>query len=239
MKTALTDYLFVALFTQNDLKFITFDGDQTLYDDGQDFYNSKLLRYIVKLLKNGVHVALVTAAGYKDAPEKYEKRLSGLLQGFRDMKVSSEVTSRFYVLGGECNYLFKCDSNGKLFSVPEEEWHHEAKTWTSEEIRRLLDTAETSLRSTMANLKLRSTVIRKERAVGIIPGGKAGKSREPGGSGGKSIRRELLDEAVLAVQHDLAIAQPPITVPFCAFNVRCTCSLFLQLFDVLFCVGRQ
>ena len=61
--------------------------------------------------------------------------------------------------------------------------------------------------------------------MGIIPGGKDGKNREPGGSGGKSVRRELLDEAVLAVQNDLAMAQPPITVPFCAFNVGSTTPL--------------
>ena len=198
---------------------MTFDGDQTLYADGQYFDNPKLLRYIVKLLRNGVHVALVTAAGYKDAPEKYEKRLQGLLQGFRDQKVGAEVTSRFLVLGGECNYLFKCDANAKLYSVPEQEWHHEAEAWTTEEIRRLLDTAESSLRSSVASLKLRCQVLRKERAVGIIPGGKGGKSREPGGSGGKSIRRELLDEAVFKVQNDMATAQPPISIPYCAFNV--------------------
>jgi IMP and pyridine-specific 5'-nucleotidase len=121
--------------SQNDLKFVTFDGDQTLYADGGDFYNSKLLRFIVKLLTHGVHVALVTAAGYKDAPEKYEKRLSGLLQGFRDMKVPKEVTSRFFVLGGECNYLYKCNEEAKLETVPEKEWHHEKEDWTSDEIR--------------------------------------------------------------------------------------------------------
>ena len=73
---------------------ITFDGDCTLYSDGKDFSNPKLARYIALLLKKGVAVALVTAAGYAHDADKYSKRLSGLLDAFRaaDSDGSGEAT---------------------------------------------------------------------------------------------------------------------------------------------------
>lgn len=158
----------------------------------------------MKLMEHGVYVALVTAAGYENAPEKYEQRLPGLLQGFRDAKLSEEVINRFIVVGGECNYLFRCNKDAHLESVDQATWLPEATNWNDDEIRRLLDTAETALRSAAANLKLRCKVLRKSRAVGIFPGGREGKATEPNGSGGKSFRRELLDEVCVAVQHELA-----------------------------------
>jgi hypothetical protein len=45
--------------------------------------------------------------------------------------------------------------------------------------------------------------VRKERAVGIIPGGAAAKSRVPNGSGSRRMRREVLDEAALRLQEEL------------------------------------
>jgi IMP and pyridine-specific 5'-nucleotidase len=41
--------------------------------------------------------------------------------------------------------------------------------WTQPIITELLDLAEAALRDCVANLKLPATVLRKERAVGIIP----------------------------------------------------------------------
>ena len=47
-------------------KLICFDGDQTLYSDGANFEsNPKLAKYLYLLLKHGVTVAVVTAAGYE------------------------------------------------------------------------------------------------------------------------------------------------------------------------------
>jgi hypothetical protein len=44
---------------------ITFDGDQTLYSDGENFEkNPQLANYLYQLLTHGVVVAVVTAAGY-------------------------------------------------------------------------------------------------------------------------------------------------------------------------------
>jgi hypothetical protein len=87
-------------------KMITFDGDQTLYSDGANFEaNPELANYLYLLLRNGVTIAVVTAAGYEYATEKYELRLSGLLAYFKQKKLPSTDCERFYLFGGECNYL--------------------------------------------------------------------------------------------------------------------------------------
>jgi hypothetical protein len=87
-------------------KMITFDGDQTLYSDGANFEsNPKLATYLYLLLRHGVTVAVVTAAGYEYQREKYELRLSGLLAFFKELKLPAEDCERFYLFGGECNYL--------------------------------------------------------------------------------------------------------------------------------------
>ena len=90
----------------NGPKMITFDGDQTLYSDGSNFdSNPSLASYLCQLLKQGVIVAVVTAAGYEYNVEKYEFRLSGLLNYFKAKKLTEEECERFLLFGGECNYL--------------------------------------------------------------------------------------------------------------------------------------
>ena len=87
-------------------KIITFDGDQTLYSDGANFEsNPELANYLYLLLRHGVTLAVVTAAGYEYQTEKYEVRLSGLLAYFKEMKLPPEDCERFFLFGGECNYL--------------------------------------------------------------------------------------------------------------------------------------
>jgi IMP and pyridine-specific 5'-nucleotidase len=87
-------------------KMITFDGDQTLYSDGANFEsNQELASYLYLLLKNGVTIAVVTAAGYEYQREKYELRLSGLLKYFKARKLPARDCERFFLFGGECNYL--------------------------------------------------------------------------------------------------------------------------------------
>ena len=46
----------------------------------------RLARFISLLLENGVHAALVTAAGYGYDTAKYETRLSGLLDYFAEQQ---------------------------------------------------------------------------------------------------------------------------------------------------------
>jgi IMP-specific 5'-nucleotidase len=92
--------------TFNGPGMITFDGDQTLYTDGANFdSNPRLARYLLELLRNGVFVGVVTAAGYEYNVEKYEFRLSGLLNYFKAQGLTPEECERFVLFGGECNYL--------------------------------------------------------------------------------------------------------------------------------------
>lgn len=87
---------------------ISFDGDQTLYSDGANFEsNPKLASYLYLLLRHGVTVAVVTAAGYEYQTEKYMFRLSGLLHFFREKGLSEQECERFFLFGGECNYLLR------------------------------------------------------------------------------------------------------------------------------------
>jgi IMP and pyridine-specific 5'-nucleotidase len=83
-------------------RLISFDGDQTLYSDGANFEsNPKLANYLYLLLKNGCSIAVVTAAGYEYNVEKYEHRLSGLLQFFKNRGLSRDECERFYLFGGK------------------------------------------------------------------------------------------------------------------------------------------
>lgn len=80
-------------------------------------------------------------------------------------------------------------------------------TWTQPTITSLLDLAEASLRECVANLSLPATVLRKERAVGIIPS-----------MPGYRFPRESLEETVLVVQKKLEMSDVGKAIPFCAFN---------------------
>mmetsp|Transcript_26748 Transcript_26748/g.39565 ORF Transcript_26748/g.39565 Transcript_26748/m.39565 type:complete len:480 (+) Transcript_26748:163-1602(+) len=195
-------------------KLITFDGDQTLYSDGANFEsNPRLANYMYLLLKCGVNIAVVTAAGYEYKTEKYEYRLSGLLDYFKKKELKSEDCGRFYLFGGECNYLLRLGSDYRLHPVHETGpggWLTSTKympeapgNWSKDDITRLLDVAEQTLSSTLSELNMRGRVIRKKRSVGLIPVA--------------TMTREALDEAVLRVQHELSNVSQ-ITLPFCAFN---------------------
>ena len=54
---------------------------------------------------------LVTAAGYEYQAEKYEIRLSGLLRYSEENALAAKDCDRFYLMGGECNYLLKLGSD--------------------------------------------------------------------------------------------------------------------------------
>ncbi|KAE8454502.1 hypothetical protein EG329_000125 [Mollisiaceae sp. DMI_Dod_QoI] len=80
-------------------------------------------------------------------------------------------------------------------------------TWTQERITALLDLAEYSLKECIANLSLPAIVLRKERAVGIIPK-----------VTGYKFPRESLEETVMVVQKKLEMSKVGKELPFCAFN---------------------
>lgn len=115
----------------------------TLYDDGKDFeHDSGLVNLLVKLLEHNLNVCVVTAAGYPGDASRYEERLSGLLKGFENARLSKNICEKFFVLGelinkilrfliglklliaysfigGECNYLFQCQADYHLKYLPE------------------------------------------------------------------------------------------------------------------------
>ena len=200
-------------------KMVTFDGDQTLYSDGSNFdSNPKLAHYLYLLLKHGVTVAVVTAAGYEYNVDKYEFRLSGLLDYFKSKNLTAEQCERFFLFGGECNYLLHLGSDFRLHPVRETGrggWITTTKfledspgNWNEDELNALLDTAEAAVSESLTDQKIRGKIIRKKRAVGLIP------------ISGSSITREALDETVLRCQARLGAmnngAGP--NLPFCAFN---------------------
>ena len=196
-------------------KLICFDGDQTLYSDGANFEKSpKLAKYLYLLLKHGVSIAVVTAAGYEYQAVKYELRLSGLLAYFKERGLEKEHLERFYIFGGECNYLLQLGRDYHLHAVREDGpggWINSTKylvdcpgNWDENAITSLLDKAERSFQTSLLDLNVRGSVIRKKRSVGLIPKMDA------------KIPREALDETVLRVQTELEEAK--VTLPFCAFN---------------------
>ncbi|CAB4397613.1 unnamed protein product [Rhizophagus irregularis] len=195
------------------LKLITFDGDMTLYDDGQDFeHDSALVNLLVSLLKYNLIVCVVTAAGYPGDALRYEQRLSGLLKGFENARLSKNMCEKFFVLGGECNYLFQCKEDYHLKYLPETEYQPQnILSWSSDQINAILDVAQENLQRCIDEMKLQCTVLRKSKAVGIVP--------KPN----VKIFREQLDECVLSTQHRIVnyLNSPwgkKNDLPFCAFN---------------------
>ena len=200
-------------------RMVTFDGDQTLYSDGANFEsNPRLAFYLYQLLRHGVVVAVVTAAGYEYNVEKYEYRLSGLLHYFQQRGLTEEQCGRFYLFGGECNYLLKLGPDFRLHAVRETGpggWCTSTRfladcpgNWSEAEVKEMLDISEGIVQKALEELNLRGRVIRKRRAVGLIPL----PSRE--------MTRESLDEVVLRVHeklHQMNYGCGP-SVPYCAFN---------------------
>eukprot|EP00798_Chlamydomonas_sp_ICE-L_P014648 gene14648-20682_t len=102
-------------------------------------------------------VAIVTAAGYPGEAHKFEKRLEGLLQAFRDQKLPAEVTDKFHIMK-------------TLEFVPEDEWKtEEMMAWKEEDILEMLNEARLLLEDGAQRLKLPVDYIQKGRAVGIVP----------------------------------------------------------------------
>jgi IMP and pyridine-specific 5'-nucleotidase len=199
--------------TPGALQLATFDGDVTLYEDGGSLEgDSPVIPRLLDLLRKGVKVGIVTAAGYTTA-DRYYARLHGLLDA---MATSSDLTAgqkaSLVVMGGEANYLFAFDGGAEhlLTPIPRHKWlTPEMATWLESDIASLLDVAETALRDCIRNLRLPAVLMRKDRAVGIIPN-----------APGVRICRESLEETVLVVQRTLELSTVGRSrrVPFCAFN---------------------
>ena len=207
------------------LQLVTFDGDVTLYDDGDVLReDNPCIPRIMDLLQNGTMVGIVTAAGYTEA-NKYYDRLYGLLETVARHDPNGELENHLIVMGGESNFLFRYSSKAehKLEPVPLEDWQlPEMRDWTEENVKDLLDVAEEALKDCVECLGMPVELLRKERAVGVFP------------QKGVKLAREQLEETVLVVQRVLELSDAGNRIPFCAFNggndvrfVRSSLSLFV------------
>ena len=165
----------LSLVRQGPLQLVTFDGDVTLYNDGDSLTaENPVISRIIALLRQGVKVGIVTAAGYTEA-NRYYGRLHGLLNAMKHaIRTGRLLDPTLIVMGGESNYLFVFNVNAPhcLEFVDRKEWMLDAmRLWTEEDIDALLDVAETALKDCIETLNLSAQILRKERAVGIIPFG--------------------------------------------------------------------
>ena len=203
----------LSLVRQGSLALVTFDGDVTLYDDGQSLTSANpVIARILRLLAEGTKVGIVTAAGYTEA-SKYYERLHGLLQAIKTAIDSHQLDDPdLVVLGGESNYLFVFDTSKECYLryVPRMRWmFDEMLEWTDEDVNALLDVAEKALRECISNMELPADILRKQRAVGIVP---------RTGPDTQSFTREQLEETVLVVQQIVEMSAAGKKLPFCAFN---------------------
>mmetsp|Transcript_10107 Transcript_10107/g.30241 ORF Transcript_10107/g.30241 Transcript_10107/m.30241 type:complete len:652 (+) Transcript_10107:260-2215(+) len=187
------------------LRLVTFDADGTLYADGAHMeQDNRMIGHIVDLMRANIHVAIVTAAGYPGEAARFEQRVEGLLDAFRDLKLPDSITDRFHIMGGECNYLLRVGSapDRRLQFVEDADWKSPyMMSWRDEDITTVLDEASALMEATAAHLRLPVTVIRKERSVGVVP-------LVP-------TIYEVLEELAITVQAQLSDRLP---LPFCAFN---------------------
>ena len=182
-------------------------------DDGQSLTaENPVIPRILSLLATGTKVGIVTAAGYTEA-KKYYGRLYGLLEAIKNAVIEKQMTNpELIILGGESNFLFRLDISSEylLKYVERSEWLlPEMQKWAEEDIEALLDVAEKALRECISGLQLSAEIVRKERAVGIIPSSVPNSRR---------FTREQLEETVLVTQQTVEMSPAARKLPFCAFN---------------------
>ncbi|KAF2724894.1 IMP-specific 5'-nucleotidase 1 [Polychaeton citri CBS 116435] len=199
----------MSLVRNGKLDLVTFDGDVTLYDDGESLVpENPVIPRILNMMRSGTRIGIVTAAGYLEAARYYD-RLHGLLDAIAADEAAPDLEDKLIVMGGESNFLFTYTAStpSRLKPVPKERWHlPEMGTWTEANIEAVLDIAEAALNTCVESLRLPVRIVRKERAVGIVP------------QDGIRLSRESLEETVLITQRILELSPAATKVPFCAFN---------------------
>jgi IMP and pyridine-specific 5'-nucleotidase len=116
----------------------------------------------------------------------------------------------------------------ELLPLPASDWNKDLvatipfnfnpSLWEQSKIDQILDIADKSFHQSIDELRLRAQFIRKERAVGLYPGGESMATKIVHGHGTKKLKKEALDEVVMRVMDVLHKVNPPITLPYCAFN---------------------
>lgn len=134
--------------------------------------------------------------------------------------LTDEVLNRFHVLGGECNYLFRCTmsletNEPTLQPIHSQDWYPTVASWEEQKIQRLLDVAEQCMKEAVSELRMRARMIRKPRSVGVVSENFVTGTHKTSAT---PLRRESLDETVLRVQMALKQVSAEINIPYCAFN---------------------
>ncbi|ODV62515.1 IMP 5'-nucleotidase [Ascoidea rubescens DSM 1968] len=175
--------------------------------------DSDVIGPILGLLKRNLMVGVVTAAGYSESEgNRYYERLKGLIDSIDEcLDLSLEQKRNFFVVGGECNYLFRFNEllANKLEWIDKEKWEtEEAKSWTTSDIAEFLNIAEKTLINVSSKLEIgdKSKIICKKKAVGIIQ------------KYSRALSREQLEEIVLTCQKKLENCESAKRIKFCAFN---------------------
>jgi IMP and pyridine-specific 5'-nucleotidase len=162
----------MSLVKNGPLELVTFDGDVTLYNDGESLEAaSPIIPRLLALLRKGTKIAIVTAAGYTQASRYYE-RLHGLLDAVKASDLPATQKDNLIVLGGESNYMYKFSDADpdRLKMVPRTDWMlDEMRAWQEEDISELLDLAEIALKECVKNFRLSAQVVRKDRCVSPTP----------------------------------------------------------------------
>ena len=202
----------LSLAHEGPLRLVCFDGDLTLYNDGEALVAcNPIIPRLIKLLQQGIKIAIVTAAGYTE-DFQYYARFHGLLDKMAELVESSLLPSdaSLVIVGGESNYLLAFDAKHlrHLKMVPRQDWMlDEMLGWTDAAIALILDHAEQALKECIRTLNLHADVVHKERAVGIVPSMNMN---------ARAFTREQLEETVLVTHQRLELLDPG--VPFCVFN---------------------
>ena len=78
------------------------------------------------------------------------------LRSFTTHGLSSEAKQRFYVLGGECNYLLQCGADSHLTPIDEKTWTGQVcHGWPAEQVQTLLDVSQKEFETAIEELRLK------------------------------------------------------------------------------------
>lgn len=160
------------------LKLVTFDGDVTIYEDGHSLVElDPVVSRLMKLLELDIFVGVVTAAGYPGSAgvPQYYQRLKGLIDAINKSTLKPHQKENLLVMGGESNYLFRFSTrSNNLEFVDGDEWYlPHMKAWDKTRIKEIMDASDRHLTHLRRKFNLddeaKTTIIRKERSIGIIP----------------------------------------------------------------------
>lgn len=213
------------------LRMVTFDGDVTLYEDGGSLYDTNpVIPCILQLLAMDIHVGIVTAAGYDEAAS-YERRLKGLINALeKSENLTKDQKHNLTIMGGESNYLFRYSEEGGsnddadgtqsgFVPIEKEVWMlPHMQEWSKDDIQLTLDFAERTLNGLKKRLNIPAEVpiIRKKRAVGIVPGRRFDERLQTNVP--VKLAREQLEEIVLTLQNNLEGYTPSRRIQFSCFD---------------------